>query len=69
MDIKVSKNIRQYRKNKHYTLRHLSQIAGIHYVTLSNYEKGKKIPKLKTLKKIASALGVKVSDLIEEDEG
>ena len=64
----VSKNLSHHRKDKHYTLRKLSQLSGIHYVTLSNYEKGKKVPKLSTLKKIAHALGVKLSDLIEEEK-
>ena len=58
--------LRQIREGKGVTLRALKKISGIAVATLARLEAGKGNPQLSTLRKIAKALDVTVSELIGE---
>ena len=55
------------RKQKGYTLIQLEGITGISKSTLNNIENGKTSPTLSQLESIASALGVRITDLFDSD--
>ena len=61
----VGERIRQVRESINMTQKQLSDIMGISFVTISQWENGKRKPKYETLQKIASALGVSISDLLD----
>ena len=46
----------------------VAKLAGMSQTFLSNVEKGKSDPSLTTLKRLAGALGVNVSDLVEDEK-
>ena len=59
--------IRVIRQRKNLTLQALAKKAGnMSYTFLSNVETGKADPSLSTLRRLADALGVSVSDLVKE---
>ena len=59
--------IRTIRQRKKLTLQALARKAGgMSYTFLSNVETGKADPSLSTLKRLASALGVSVSELVKD---
>lgn len=59
--------IRAIRHQKKLTLQGLAKKAGnMSYTFLSNVETGKADPSLSTLKRLAVALGVSVSELVKE---
>jgi len=59
--------IRAIRQRKKLTLQALAKKAGnMSYTFLSNVETGKADPSLSTLKRLAAALGVSVSELVKE---
>ena len=64
----VSENIRYFRKERGYTQKQLSELAGIATITLQQYELDKREPKLENLKKIADALSVPLAALLDIDE-
>lgn len=55
------------RQQKGYTLIQLEGITGISKSTLNNIENGKTSPTLSQLESIASALGVRITDLFDSD--
>lgn len=55
------------RTQKGYTLVQLEGITGISKSTLNNIENGKTSPTLSQLECIASALGVRITDLFDSD--
>lgn len=55
------------RTQKGYTLVQLEGITGISKSTLNNIENGKTSPTLSQLESIASALGVRITDLFDSD--
>ena len=55
------------RTQKGYTLIQLEGITGISKSTLNNIENGKTSPTLSQLESIASALGVRITDLFDSD--
>ena len=57
--------MRNIRKQKSMTLQQLADILGCSQQNISQYESGKRTPKLKTIQKIADALNVNVNDLLE----
>lgn len=60
-------HIRAIRHRKKLTLQSLAKKAGnMSYTFLSNVETGKADPSLSTLKRLAAALGVSVSELVKE---
>ncbi len=60
----IGDNIRKVRKQKNMTLQQLAYILGCSQQNISQYENGKRVPKIDTLKKIATALDVNVNDLL-----
>ncbi len=56
----------QIREAKGYSLRRLADKVGMSYVALFRLERGETDPRLGTLRKLASALNVRVADLIGE---
>ena len=59
--------LRAIRQRQKLTLKALAKNAGgMSYTFLSNVETGKADPSLSTLKRLAAALGVSVSDLVKD---
>ena len=63
--IQLSQRIKQLRLNRGYTLARVSELTGLSNGVLSKVENFRITPSLSTLSKIASALGVTMSDLFE----
>lgn len=61
----IGDTMRNIRKQKGMTLQQLADILGCSQQNISQYESGKRVPKLKTVQKIADALNVNVNDLLE----
>ena len=55
------------RTQKGYTLIQLEEVTGISKSTLNNVENGKTSPTLSQLESIASAIGVRITDLFDSD--
>jgi transcriptional regulator with XRE-family HTH domain len=60
----IGKKIKEYRKIKELTQENLGEKAGLHYTYIGQVERGEKEPSLKSLIKIAEALGVGVDKLL-----
>jgi transcriptional regulator with XRE-family HTH domain len=60
--------LRAIRTKKAMSQEALAQLAGMSQTFLSNVENGKSDPSLNTLKRLAGALGVNVSDLVEDEK-
>ena len=56
--------MREIRKEQHLTMKELGSKVGMSESTISLYETGKHEPDLKTLNRIADALGVSVDELL-----
>ena len=63
----VGNQIKKYRKEKGITQQRLSEISGINLSTIKKYEINNRNPKLQSLEKIAKALDVRVSDILERE--
>lgn len=59
--------VKKIRMLKKITQAELGKRSGIARQTINTIENGKSTPTTRTLQKIAKALGVKVSDLLEEN--
>lgn len=64
----VGKRIQSARKAKGLTQKQLGEIVGLATGTIQQYELSKREPNLETLQKIASALGVPLSQLLTQNE-
>ncbi|MFV0362377.1 MAG: helix-turn-helix domain-containing protein [Suipraeoptans sp.] len=62
----VGENIKKIRKQKGLTQKRLGELCGMNEVQIRQYELGKANPKIETVDKIASALGVKIVDIMEQ---
>ena len=63
----LAKNIKQLRKERGFSQEDLAREAGITYSALSKIEAGySQDPRMKTVQKIAAALGVTIDDLMKE---
>lgn len=60
----VGDNIKRFRKERGITQKKLGELCGIAEPNIRKYESGKQNPKLETIEKIASALGVTAFDLM-----
>ncbi|MBW1921431.1 MAG: helix-turn-helix transcriptional regulator [Deltaproteobacteria bacterium] len=74
MEKEIQKRIKMYRKDRGLTLRELAERAGCTHSYISQVEKGKSVPSLSMVGKLASALEVSVVDLLNglpgvEDKG
>ncbi len=58
------KKLRRFRKQEGCSIRRLAKMAGVHWTTVWKAETGRRDPTVATLKKLAKALGVKVTDLL-----
>ncbi len=61
----IQENIRKFRKQQNLTQEKLSELCGISTDYLSEIERGKKIPSLKRLIKIAETLNVPMGKFFE----
>ena len=59
-----SKNLKYYRLRKHMSKKDLAAKADISAMAITNYEKGDRKPNMETLKALAEALDVRVSDFL-----
>ena len=64
----VGENIRKFRKLQGLTQKKLAELSGLNEVTIRSYEAGKYKPKIETIKKIADALGLYITNLIELED-
>lgn len=60
----ISNNLRRLRKDKRLSQDKIADIAGISRIAYRNIETGSSIPKVLTLQRLASALDVKLTDLL-----
>ena len=60
--------IREKRKASGLTQARLAELSGVAVITIQQYERGKRQPRLEQLRKIANALGVPVAQLMGWDE-
>lgn len=58
--------VAQERKARGMTQEQLAQISGVHRVTIARIECGEISPNLRTLERLAAALKVSVTELIEK---
>lgn len=61
---RVGEEVQHYRKKRGLTQEKLAEQSGLEVITIAFIEGGQREPRLKTLKKIADALSVRVKDLI-----
>ncbi len=59
-----SKNLKYYRLMNSLSKKELANKVNITSMSISNYENGKRIPEIETMKKLAEALGVRVADFL-----
>ncbi len=64
--MKVGQKIKALRKQRELSQASLAETAGLSQVAISKIEAEQKSPTLRTLEKLAIALGVTVSELLEE---
>jgi len=62
---KLGKKIKQLRLDADLTQERLGEVTGLDRTYISGIERGIRNPSLKNIEKLAKALNVKVSDLIE----
>lgn len=65
--MKIGKNIRKVREEKNISQKELAQRLGVTPPMLSQYETGRRKPRVSTLLKIAEALGCDPKTLVGED--
>ena len=65
--MEIGSNIRSIRKQKGLTQKQLGEILGVSQAAVGQFENNKSVPQVKTLEKIANALGVPTSQLLGED--
>ena len=58
-------NLRRLRQKKGFSTRHLAKRARLHWMTIWKIEKTGRLPSLRTLKKLARALRIPVTDLLD----
>ncbi len=63
----LGSNIQKYRKKAGLTQKELAEILDVAVGTIQQYELGKRQPRLETIDKIASALGVSPYEMIGEE--
>lgn len=61
-------NLRTIRVKQDFTQKSLALKIGLNDQAIRDYEAGRRFPPVETLGQIATALGIKVSDLFESDE-
>lgn len=61
----IGERIKLYRAEANFTQKKLSELTGIHEVTIRQYEANKYSPKMQNIEKIASALNVPINSLLD----
>ena len=59
------KGLKRTRQSKGISLRNLAEKSHVHYTTIARIEAGHLNPTIKTLNKLAKALGVNIEELIK----
>ncbi len=59
----IGENIKKYRKAKGFTQKELAESVGVAAITIQQYERNVREPKMDTVVRIAQALGISVADL------
>lgn len=62
----IGENIKRIRKEKGLTQKKLGELSGINEVTIRSYEAEKYKPKYETVRRIATALGVAISEILDD---
>lgn len=62
----IGESIREIRKSKKMTMKELGEKIGLSEQAIGNYERGDRQPNIKILNKIIDALGIKITDLIDD---
>ena len=65
--VHVGKNLRRLRVREAMTQAELAQKAGVTAATVARAERNEREPNMSTLRKLANALGVHPSELIEDE--
>lgn len=58
-------HLRRVREKRGLSQRELARAAGMYHPAIHSIESGKRTPTLRTMRKLAQALAVKITDLIE----
>lgn len=66
--VQLGKRIKEIRTKLNMTRYELSLLSMVNYTTLMNIENGKTAPKIETLYRLATFLGVRVEELFEHDQ-
>ena len=59
-----NKNLKYYRLKNNMSMKELASLAGVSPMAISHYESGERKPGMETIKALAQALGVKVTDFL-----
>lgn len=65
---RLGRNIAAYRKALRLTQDQLAELLGVEMETVSRFERGKTVPSISTLIKVAGCLKVTTASLLEENE-
>jgi len=68
MLVDIGKRIKKIRSDKGLTQKQLAKIAGIGEMTISQYERGIRQPKVEQLQRIVNALGISMSQLLTDSK-
>jgi transcriptional regulator with XRE-family HTH domain len=66
--VSLATNVRHYRLAKFWSQTDLAAVAGIHRATIARIELGDYVPMLKTIRALATALGVEPAELVSVEE-
>ena len=66
MDIDGAK-LKRLRDERALTLRDLSELSGVDYTAISEIERGQRKPHQSTVRKLATALGIQVRELLRDE--
>lgn len=60
--------IKELRQKRNLSQDELAELSGVQQYLISSYEVGRREPNIKTMRKLAKALNVKITELFEESE-
>lgn len=63
----LGNRIKQYRITRNLTQKQLGELSGVAEITIRQYETGKREPKIEQLRKIATALNVPLTALLDDE--